>query len=50
LTVIAMLEPYKTDLHKLDLHTESLSALADHFAQFPQTHRELEVISKPLNP
>jgi hypothetical protein len=34
------------DLHALSLQPQSLHALAEHFAQFPQTHRELEVAAE----
>ena len=38
--------PCARDLHALSLHPQSLRALADHFASFPQTQRELEVAAQ----
>ena len=37
---------YTRDLHPLNLHPQSLNALAAHFSQFPQTQRELEVAAE----
>ena len=37
---------YAPDLHPLNLHPQSLNALAAHFSQFPQTQRELEVAAE----